>query len=478
MPKARERRMVWRGKQAEVMRSVARVLDVEGAVRSGKTTVCLWKEFRAGNEHPGIHLLLSRWSDENTFGQLKPLWDDICEEAGVDQAWNARESCYDWPNGSRIYVRGLMTSQEKQKYSKFRGLTLARVYVDQAEEVDPDVFKELAIRLSQPGYPHQITISPQSVDEGHWIAREFPEEVAPDEHRQYISLSTYDNQHNLPPEYIPAIERLYPADHPKHRTMVMGLRGMNVTGDPVYQGAFVRDLHERTVEYDPRLPVEVGIDFGKHHPCVVIRQVSALGQVRILGGVMGQDLYLSDFVSIAEKHLAAWCPGAALLWAGDPAGSADTSHGTKGAGHILRHEHGIRVRFSRHANSPATRLGVIERLAGLMRRRLADGAEGFVVNSSRSFWLRVSKRGAVTHRFLADALQTGYVWDDHTISVNNKQVKRPKKDGWYEHGCNCLEYLAVTFDLSFRNEKIKPLGVRQPDAAARASRLDAGWMNA
>jgi hypothetical protein len=29
--------------------------------------------------------------------------------------------------------------------------------------------------------------------------------------------------------------------------------------------------------------------------------------------------------------------------------------------------------------------------------------------------------------------------------VGNKQVRRPKKDGWFEHGQNCAEYLELNF---------------------------------
>jgi len=51
----------------------------------------------------------------------------------------------------------------------------------------------------------------------------------------------------------------------------------------------------------------------------------------------------------------------------------------------------------------------------------------------------------VPDRFLADAFEAGYVWDEHMVSVGNKQVRKPKKDGWYEHGMNCSEYLELNF---------------------------------
>ena len=369
-----------------------------------------------------------------------------------------------------------MTSKEKHKYSKFRGLTLARVYLDQAEEVDEDVYKELAIRLSQKGYPHQITISPQSVDEGHWIADTFPENGT-DAAKAYFSLATYDNEHNLPSDYLSHLTRQYPGDHPKHRTLVLGLRGMNVSGVPVYKGAYLKALHSRPVEYDPGLPLEVGIDFGKKHPCIVARQVSALGQVRMLGGVMGQDLYLQDFIPVVTRHLSAWFPQARVRWAGDPAGSDDTSQGTKGAGKILKKEFGIKVAFTKNANSPAVRLGAIERMAGLMRRRLSDGSEAFAINNDRTRWVRISKRGPIADNFLSAGIEAGYVWDARTVSVNNKQTRRPKKDGWYEHGQNAMEYLTSTFDLDY---KVPMDTTPAPPLPALPSGMDGDgwWMNA
>jgi len=60
-------------------------------------------------------------------------------------------------------------------------------------------------------------------------------------------------------------------------------------------------------------------------------------------------------------------------------------------------------------------------------------------------WLRLSAEQVVQDRFLADGYEAGYVWDVHLVSVGNKQLRKPKKDGWYEHGQNCAEYLELTF---------------------------------
>jgi hypothetical protein len=153
--------MQWRGKHSAALLNTTRELDVEGAIRSGKTTCCLWREFNATQAYPGIHTLLARWTDSGVYGLVLPLWRHICEQAGARLKWHADEEYDELENTSRVYVRGLKAQDQTLRYSKFRGLTLARVYVDQAEELPHDVYLELAGRLSQPGFPHQH-ISPQS----------------------------------------------------------------------------------------------------------------------------------------------------------------------------------------------------------------------------------------------------------------------------------------------------------------------------
>jgi len=188
----------------------------------------------------------------------------------------------------------------------------------------------------------------------------------------------------------------------------------------------------------------MALDFGKHHPCVVFRQTSSLGQVRFLGGILGQQLYLDDFLDIVLKYRRTWFPDAVeIRECCDPAGASDTSHGTEGAVKTLLRK-GIHARSQPDSNSPAIRLAMVERLAALMRQRTANREEAFVVSDSDR-WLRISAQATLVDRFLADGFEAGYVWDEHMVSVSNKQVRKPKKDGWYEHGQNCAEYLELNF---------------------------------
>ncbi len=434
--------MEWRGVQSEALLDTHRFVDVEGALRASKTTICLWKELTALLDEPGCHTLLSRWTDDATHGILKPIWRAILEQAGITPVWNAREEYDELPNGSIAYIRGLKASEEVNRYGKFRGLTLARFYVDQAEEVPADVYQELKGRLSQKGFTQQGVISPNPPNEDHWIAKEFPESNHIRDHH-YIRLSIYDNAHNLDAETIASLEREFPPGHAKHGPTLLGTRGLNVTGQPVYAGGFRRALHVRATTLNPQLPLLEVLDFGKHHPCVLWSQFDPWGGWTWLGGIMGQDLDLGDFCDIVGNYRRTWFPNPlSVEWACDPAGTHDNSHGTMTAIRVLR-DHGIHPRWQEDSNQPAIRRGCIERTMDLLKKRTSVG-DAFAVDDQR--WLVVGVSQVRPTPFAVQALEAGYVWDERKrTTAGGKSITVPLKDGWFEHVMNCAEYTMLNF---------------------------------
>lgn len=424
---------------------------LEGAIRSGKTTVACWKVLRSCLEHPGIHWLMCRYSDGDTRSILRPIFEKVCVDAGVPVQWDAQQRCYKFPNESWVYAFGIKAQSLAERYAKFRGLTLAAIYNDQTEELPPDIYQELIGRLSQKGYPHQIILTPNPMEEDSWLADEFPIANTIPRHK-YYAISIYDNARNLDAEYVRELEQTYPPGHVKHRPLLLGQRGINVIGSAVYgavnphepeTAAFQRARHERPLALNPDLPLYESIDYGKRHPCVIWGQYTPWSDLYILGGVMGHDLFLEDFAPIVQQYRQRWFPNALeVVTCCDPAGSHNNSQGVKQNGVSVLRDKGFVPTWKDDSNSPGVRAAMIERLAGHMRRRTPNG-EAFGIDDSR--WMRISLKSAVKAKFLADGCEAGYVWDKNMVSVGNKQVRKPKKDGWYEHGQNCLEYLEHNF---------------------------------
>lgn len=437
-------RMVWKGPISRFLRDPTPEIDLEGALSSGKTTACLWKVRTSTIEHPGIDWFIGRYGDGETQTKLKPAFEDVCRLSGEVPTWDSKSLAYRFQNGSRVFSFGLKAPDHLSRYAKVRGLGVAGIYVDQTEEVPGDMGLELRARLRQPGFPHQLIFSPNPPNVDHWLAKEFPD-VGCAPGRAYYSVSLYDNAHNLPAELIASLELAYPVGHAKHRSVILGKRGLNVTGEPVYQGAFSRRLHVRPLAYEPSRVLLEALDFGKHHPCWLAAQQTASGGMLCLGGLMGQDLFLDEFLPLVDLYRGRWFdPISGIQTCCDPAGAHDNSQGTRQNGVTLLREASFHPVWKPNSNAPDVRGTVIERLAGHMRHRGSQG-ELFGIDAQPQRWLRLTKDGPEPWDFLADGCEAGYVWDEHMVSVGNKQVRKPKKDGWFEHGQNCLEYLELNF---------------------------------
>src|SRR5690606_41689201 len=92
----REVRMVWVGRQAEAYRAQTcpdpvRYLDIEGAIRSAKTTMALWAVHQNAIDYPGIRQLIARWTDDALLSTVKPLWREILRITDTEYVWNAEE---------------------------------------------------------------------------------------------------------------------------------------------------------------------------------------------------------------------------------------------------------------------------------------------------------------------------------------------------------------------------------------------------
>lgn len=416
-------------------------INYEGAVRTGKTTAPAAKTCDYSfQDWPGIHMCLSRWKDTDLWAQVVPAWRDMARRYGIELRWHPDEQ-YDEivATGSRVYLRSLHTNELDSRYSKLAGLTLAVLWVDQPEEVPKDVIEAyVPARLSQPGYPHELWLTPNPVDEtDHWIAEWFPTDPAkrkPNYH--YIPTALYDNVAGVGQQYIRDMEERYPPGHALRRRFIEGRRGLSVIGTPVYASVFSRSLHiDPSVTFTPNLPLLEAWDFGHHHPAVLWSQF-AHGAWHVLGEVQGHDLFIDDFAPWVLQQRTELFPKVQEVWSCcDPAGAANNSHGLRTSALDVLHQFKVYPRFIDGANSPTQRDAAIQKLSGALAK-LYQGKPA----------VRIHPRC----RMYIDGLEAGYVWDDRSlVNTVSPNTRRPKKDGTYDHLQNCSEYTWLNFGPAY-----------------------------
>lgn len=420
---------------------------------SGKTWVCSAKVHDSALEHPGIWWLICRYSGTETDNQLRPVFVDVCQRLGTKVEWNADESAYVFPEKdgkvSKVFAYGLKTQSKEQRFAKVRGSGVAGVWNDQSEETPEDIAGELRALVRQPDYPHQLIFSPNPPNEEHFLADEFPDEGALPPGRKLYRLSLYDNKHNLPADTIERLETQYPKTHAKNKSLIYGLRGPNITGTPVYDGAFDRTLHLAPLGYDPQTPLLEAFIAGKHHPSWLVAQRTPLGSLQILGGILGKRLFLEEFLPIVDRYREDWFPLAHdIRTCCDPIATADTSRYTPMT--ILR-EHGVSPRSREHGNAPDVRVSMIEHVGALMRRRAGNG-QAFLINNDPTRWLMASHVLVKQTKLFVDSCEGSYVWGQNYVSVAHLSVRQPLFDQWLDGWQRCLENLVLNFCAGQRTQ--------------------------
>lgn len=467
--------LTFQGPHLEFLNDKTPEIQLAGALSSGKTTVALWKDLDYIRDYPGIHIFLCRYSDSDCKTKLKPAFEELCAMREEFPKWNSTELAYEFGNGSKVYCFGIRSVDALSRYAKLRGLGVSRITVDQAEELPSDIALEIRARLRQRNFPHQLTFVPNPPNVDHWLAKQFPVDNSIKGRRLY-EISLYDNSHNLPPETVQTLERAYPPEHAKHCTVVMGKRGVNVTGEPVYGEAFVRKLHVRPIAFDINAPLLEAIDFGKKHPCWVVAQQPYAGGLSFLGGILGQEMFLEDFLGIVKQYREQWFPNMPKNGVRTCCTMSTPLQSVRFTGMSILREMGFDPIWNEHGNSPDVVLAVIERLAGYMRRRSASREESLGVNINEMSWLRASREGIEPCPFVSQAFEAGYVWDTHMISVGSNEFQRPKSDAWFEHGMRCAEAIELNFGADRITQQERERRYGKPDRPPRHVDVPTGWM--
>lgn len=448
----------FRGVHADILADTTPERDVEGSLNCGKTTVCLWAELNALEKYPGIWILLTRLSDDSVSTKLRPAFDQLCTLHTIGMPkWDDKKKFYEFANGSRAYAFGLKSVSLVERYEKIRGLPVSRIFVDQAEAIAADMANELRARLRpdvlarERGivYPTQLTFSANPVPDGHFLDKQFPVDNSL-KRRKYFCVALTDNSHNLPADTVEGMLQAYPDTHPKHLTVILGKRGLNVTGEPIYESVFTRGTHVRPLALIADSPLLEAYEVGKHNPAWVCGQVTHHGAVRFLGGIIGQGLVLEDFLPLVRRYRTEWFPPTpnqpplVVKSCTGPMGDKHTASSERFTLVRFLQESGIRLQWRDNANAPDVRLAMVEELASRLRKRVGT-EEAIGINSDPSHWLKASRESTLPAPFLEHGFSGGYTWDEHFTSISHKDVRQPHEDDWFANGQHCAEHLLLTF---------------------------------
>lgn len=438
-------------------------IDLEGARYSGKSWVCTAKVIESCLKFPGINWLACRYSNEETKSKIRPLIEQMAFRYGVELEWNSDQNFYAFPERdgkiSKLFAHGLKAQTKELELAKVRGLEMAGIWNDQAEETPQIIVEELPFGTRQDGYPHQLIFSPNPPPEDHFLTDRFPEEN-PFPHRRYYRVGLHDNEHNLPDKKIAELEADFPSTHAKHRSLILGLRGVNVAGVAVYHDAFLRARHVVPVAYDPTRSVLEAIHSGQQHPMWLVAQRTYFGGWNVLGGVMGKRMFLTDFLPIIDGYRQQWFPDVKPFQVGgsvagtfktccDPPPNENTD--TRYTSIPILRSAQLKPVFRTNASAHDVREAVIQDIAGQMKRSIGEEA-AFKVNTDPDRWLMVSKDVTKRTRVFVDGLESSYVWDDHMVSVSNKKMRQPKTDEWTEGAQRCLENIVLNFGSGQRTD--------------------------
>lgn len=429
----------FRGIHLQVLEDETGQIDFEGARMSGKTWLCCAKVVLSCLKYPGIIWLICRYSNETTRTMLKPVFQRIAQMYGVELRWDDDESAFYFPTVdgkvSKVQAHGLKAQSIAEAMSKVRGLDVAGILHDQAEETPQQVTDELVFGTRQSGYPHQVIFSPNPPTEDHPLCDMFPEEN-PFPHRRYYRASLYDNAHNLPDIKIKELEDQFPPTHAKHKSLILGMRGPNIVGVPVYEHVFARGTHTLPIRADASVRILEAFHTGQQHPVWTASQRTPTG-LKVLGGVMGKRMFLEDFLPLVQFYRDEWFSGHETAVCCDPPPSDEALRYT--TVNILRAS-GLNPRFRVNASAPDVREAVIQNLAGMMRR-----PDAFSLTADPARWLMVSAAVTKQTKLMVDGLEGSYVWNEHLVSVGNKLVRQPKSDQWVDGWQRCLENTVLNF---------------------------------
>lgn len=405
---------------ARVHASLARTKILRGGLGSGKS--------RCGTEH-GNALALAYPGSFGFVGRKditmlkvttqKEYLEKVVRPETI-ASFNVNENKLYYKNGS------LVLFGDTKFPSDFKSFELTWYDIDEADENESsELWTVLDDRLRQkiwidgklviPPYSGMWVFNP--TDEDHWL---YDLAHRTDVDVEDFQFSTYENEKNLPPDYIPNLLRKLPPWEVDR--LIHGNWGRKITGKPVLHG-FTQETHVRALKFVEHWPLYRAWDFGYNHPAIGWYQICPRCSRKMkLREYMGSKKKLHDvmpeMIRINNELANPFHP--TIDW-GDPHGADEKDVGETSIDYLKTH-HRIFVQHKRQRIK--TGLDDIQE-AILTRRKCEDccpdvEAPMFLVDHSCKISI--------------SAYLGGYHRGDDGM---------PVKDGYYDHVVDTDRYFSV-----------------------------------
>lgn len=319
----------------------SRVACIVGPVGSGKSTAsCLRIQRHAYAQRPGPDgIARTRFAIvRNTKPQLKDTtiktWLQIFPEAQYGQfrvsdmahIWSFRPKGFTHPIHCEVMFRAL---DDEQDVANLLSLEVTGFYFNELREISEAIIAHAGRRSGR--YPAEgdggCTWAGWFGDSNPWDTEHFLHSRFIESPREGWALFRQpsglapdaENRTNLPEKYYENAIADYGDEDA--RVYVHAEWGRTRAGKPIYS-EYSDSVHCRQFELVPKVPLRLGIDFGRT-PAAVIAQRDALGNWRVRHELCAFDMGVKPFAVALKRFLADRCPEFEVeQFTGDPSGEA------------------------------------------------------------------------------------------------------------------------------------------------------------
>lgn len=218
---------------------------------SGKTTAFCLRALKECGKNPGKRILIAEPTYPMVRDVLRPCLENALHEIGFAYEYSATEMRYrvKWKGG---WADVLLRSAEN--YQRWAGLNLASFGIDEADQLKDDMPWKMGLSRLRDG--NTLTGFVSTTPEGFkWVWSYWVDEPKPG--YDIVKGKTSDNT-KLPPAFIESLMQNY--DERLQKAYLDG-EFVNLQFGQTYY-VFDRDKNVKDVQYNPALPISVGMDFN------------------------------------------------------------------------------------------------------------------------------------------------------------------------------------------------------------------------